>query len=147
MLTATYAFFGDVASNTGRLLSLQGSLTLSQLTRRMQERWGDRSTLNRATRRVVRSMIQWGAVADTKNNGVYVQPAKPIPIHRDLAKHIVEGLLIHEGVAVPIEQAIRHPAFFPFDVSLRANDLRTSSRLTVHRQGLNQDVVCLSDQR
>jgi len=141
MLVAGFSFFGDVAENIGRLLSLQGSVTLSQLTRRMRESWGDRSTMNRATQRIVRSMVQWGALSDTKERGVYALTSSRIAVHSALAELLLEGLLKHEGKALPVEQVIRHPIFFPFNVNLPIHDLRESSRFEVHRQGLDMDVV------
>ncbi len=146
MLLAGYRFFGDVAENAGRLLLLQGSLTLSQLTRRMRETWGERSTLNRATQRAVRSMVEWDALADTADKGVYAQSPRRVAVHGQLAMLLLEGLLRHADKAVPVDQATSHPAFFPFDVSLRAHELRQSLRFEVHRQGLDVDVVGLASQ-
>lgn len=144
ILIGGFGFFGDAATNTGRLLALQGNLTLSQLTRRMRETWGERSTMNRATQRVVRSMVQWGQLADTESKGVYTQVSKRIPIRGELTEVLLEALLIHEGNGIPVDQAMRHPALFPFELNLRAHRLRQSSRFEVHRQGLDIDVVNLA---
>ena len=147
MLLAGYRFFGDVAENTGRLLSLQGNLTLSQLTRRMRETWGDRSTLNRATQRAVRSMVAWGALMDTGDRGVYSQSSRQVTLRSDLALLLVEGLLLHAGTVIPIEQVIEHPALFPFKMDLSAYELRRSARFEVHRQGPDVDVLELAATR
>ncbi len=143
MLLAGYPFFGDLASNAGRLLSLQGNFATPQITRRMQESWGERGTVERATQCVVQSMVQWGVLVATTRMGVHVETARRTAANGRLAKLLLEGLLIHEGNALPVEQAVRHPAFFPFDVSLRAHDLRQSPGFEVHRQGLDVDVVDL----
>lgn len=143
MLTAAYSFFGDLAANAGRLLSLQGNFSLVQITRRMRETWGDRSTMTRATQRVIRSMVQWGVLEDTDEKGVYVKAPKPIAVQGELAELILEGFLIQQSTTVPIRQAISHPLFFPFDISFQVNDLRKSCRFEVHRQGLDVDVVGL----
>ena len=145
ILMGGFAFFGDVATNTGRLLALQGDLTLSQLTRRVRETWGERSTMNRATQRVVRSMVQWGALADTESTGVYTQRSKRLSIRGELTEVLLEALLIHESKALPIDQALRHPALFPFDLDLAPGSLRQSPRFEVHRQGLDEDVVGLAE--
>lgn len=144
LLTATYPFFADVATNTGRLLALQGNLNLAQLTRRMREEWGDRSTMTRAVQRVIRSMVQWGVLADSDQRGVYSGAKEPILVSANLGELLLEALLIrHGGESLPVDQALRHPCFFPFSVDLRAYQLRRSTRFDVHRQGLDVDVVTL----
>jgi hypothetical protein len=145
MLLAGYRFFGDVAEHTGRLLSLQGNLTMAQVSRRMRETWGDRSTLNRATQRVVRSMVEWGVLEDTEKKGFYSQISRSVALHGELALVLVEALLLHTGNAIPIQQVIEHPALFPFEMELSIQGLRQSARFEVHRQGLDVDVVGLRD--
>ena len=68
---ATYPFFRDVAETLGRLLNLQGSVALSQVTRRVAESWGERSTVIRATQRVVRSMVEWGMLEESGERGMF----------------------------------------------------------------------------
>lgn len=144
LLMATYPFFADVATNTGRLLSLQGNLTLAQLTRRMQEAWGDRSTMARAAQRVIRSMVQWGALADGEQPGIYLAAKKPIEVLPAVGELLLESLLIHlEGGGLPVDQALRHPSFFPFRLKLGVHHIRSSGRFDIHRQGLDVDVVTL----
>ena len=144
LLMATYPFFGDVATNTGRLLALQGNLTLAQLTRRTREQWGDRSTMTRAVQRIIRSMVQWGALADGDERGVYVAGKKTIAMPAKVGELLLEALLMrHDGESVPVDQALRHPGFFPFRLELRAHQLRRSDRFDIHRQGLDVDVVTL----
>ena len=143
VLLAGYRFFGDVAESTGRLISLQGSLTLSQVTRRMREAWGDRSTLSRATQRVVRSTVEWGVLQDTGQRGSYTRESRAIAVHGELALLLVEALLHHVGIGLPMDQATGHHALFPFEVRLGTHEVRHSARLEVHRQGLDVDVVGL----
>jgi hypothetical protein len=144
MLLAGYHFFGDVAEHTGRLLSLQGNLTMAQVTRRMRETWGDRSTLDRATQRVIRSMVEWGALVDTGDRGVYSRSSRRVILLGDLALVLLEALLLHSEKAIPIQQAIEHPVMFPFELDLPVYMLRQSPRFEVQRQGLDVDVVGLS---
>lgn len=145
MATATYPFFAHLAESAGRLLDLQDEFTLAQLDRRMRERWGERSTVTRATQRVVRSMAQWGALTDGATRGVYKRRGLPLPISAVVAQALVEALLVtRQNQALPVEQATGHPGFFAFQFSVRAHDLRRSEQFEVHRQGLNLDVVELA---
>ena len=54
MIMAVYPFFQALAENVGRLLRLQGSVGASQVQKRMREQFGERSTVERATRRTLR---------------------------------------------------------------------------------------------
>jgi hypothetical protein len=88
-------------------------------------------------------MVQWGVLEDSSQSGHYVGITKRIAARGELAELLLEGLLIHEAMAVPIDQASRHPVFFPFELALRAQNLRLSEQFDVHRQGLDTDVVQL----
>lgn len=145
MLLAAYPFFVDLASGAGRLLALQRKVAASQLTRRIVEAWGDRSTLPRAVQRLLRSMIQWGVLNDTATRGVYEARAKKIVLPDEVAELLLEALLLNAaGTAVPFEQLVGHPALFPFELRLTAHQLRRASQFRVHRQGLDSDVVELA---
>ena len=151
MLTAAFPFFRDVATNTGRLLALQGNLALVQLTRRMRESWGDRSTMTRAVQRIVRSMVQWHILADTAERGIYVRATPPHAVDATVAMLLVEAVLVTEGDRMmEIRQLAGHPSLFPFELHIDVHQLHRASRFRVHRQGLDQDMVGLNrsvDQR
>ena len=143
MLMPVYPFFGDVACHLGRMLSLQGNLSLAHLTGRMRREWGDRSTVDRAAQRIVRSMVEWDALRDTGVRGVYEANRQPIPLNGDASKLVLEGLLHYAQRPLPIDDALRHPGLFPFDLNLRPYDLRGSSLFEIHRLGLDIDMVAL----
>jgi hypothetical protein len=142
MMIATYPVFTDVAAAAGKLLSLQGSFTLAHLTRRLVSTWGERSTLSRASQRVVRSMIQWGVLEDTATPGVYRAASGRRPVGPTVGILLIEGLLIDaEESSIPVDQLVGHPALFPFRISVNAGHLRAAPQLQVHRHGLDTDVV------
>ena len=141
MLCAAYPFFVDVAGLVGKSLALNGEVALSQLTRRLVVTWGDRSTLRPATQRLVRSMVQWGALRDGGRIGLYLAPAKRIVVSSAIGELLVEGLLIAAQRGMPLTQLVGHPAAFPFDVRTDLPALRRSVRLCVHRQGDQTDFV------
>ena len=63
---ATYPFFYHVAEHTGRLLSITREIRSRQVVRRIKERYGERSTLDYAARRVVRSFVEWGVLENSE---------------------------------------------------------------------------------
>lgn len=144
MAVGTYPFFADIATATGRLLALQGEVSLAAITRRLVSQWGDRSTMVRAAQRVVRSMAQWGALECADAPGTY-RRAPRRTVHTPLAELLVEALLIGgKGQSLAVTQVESHPALFPFVVRLSAHQLRESGRFVLHRQGLDTDVVELA---
>ena len=147
MMVATYPFFGDLAEHAGRLLTLQGNASLVQLTRRMQEGWGDRATLRTIVQRITRSMVRWGALRKTEEKGVFKPVAVPQVVAGPCVELLLEALLLHRGGgSVPVGHALRHPMFFPFALELQTQALRSASRFAVHRQGVSEDVVELVPQ-
>jgi hypothetical protein len=142
MLCVSYPFWADVAAAAGRLLSLQGVVVLTQLTRRMTESWGDRSTVKRSSQRIARSMVRWGTMTDSETKGMY-NAAPRITLSSQVGAVLIEALLLHEQRALPVDALLRHPAMFPFKVIVRVNELRDSERFEVYRQGLDEDVVRL----
>jgi hypothetical protein len=142
MMIGTYPVFTDVASAIGRLLALQGSLSLTHLTRRLSSSWGQRSTLSRAAQRIVRSMVQWGVLSDTPQRGHYARCSSPLSVGRQSGLLLIEALLIDaDASSMPVEHLARHPALFPFEWSVSSGDLRSAPQFLVHREGLDSDLV------
>jgi hypothetical protein len=144
MSIACYPFFAEVATHVGKLLALNGHANLSQIVRRMTETWGDRSTLPRAIQRVLRSMVQWGAIREGGRKGIFMQPARRIVLSESLAELVVQAVLISHGGGMGLTQASSHSASFPFDVRLNASSARKSDQLRVLRQGDQTDFVELA---
>jgi hypothetical protein len=146
MLCAAYPFFVDVAELVGKSLGLNGEVAMSQLTRRLVDTWGDRSTLHPAAQRLVRSMVQWGALREGSKRGLYIAPPKKLAVSSHVGELLMEGLLIAAQRGMPLSQFASHPALFAFDVRLDLIALRRSERLRLHRQGDQTDFVEREDQ-
>jgi hypothetical protein len=144
MMIGTYPFFTDTASAIGRLLSLHGSVAVSQLKRRLAETWGERSTIARAIPRIVRSMVEWGVLKDTGEKGVYAAAGDPSPVSDPVAELLVEALLIDsDQESMEVAQLLGHAALFPLRMPASAHKLRGAAAFEVHRQGMDQEVLAL----
>jgi hypothetical protein len=144
MSVACYPIFADVAAHAGKLLALHGQASLSQIVRRMTETWGDRSTLPRAVQRVLRSMVQWGALREGKSKGVFLSPLRPIVLSEGLAELVVQAILVSHGHGMGLAQATSHSALFPFEARVNASSARKSDQIRVLRQGDQTDFVELA---
>jgi len=149
LLIANYPFFFDITMHIGRLLWLQDTIGLSQATRRITESWGQRSTVPRAVQRIVRSLVDWRALTETKDRGAFARPAKPIDVSGErLSMWLVEAVVVaSRGKANTAALAIQHPALFPFVVHITPGGLAKSELIEVVRHGLNESVVVLRANR
>jgi hypothetical protein len=144
MCIASYPFFLDVASNVGRLMSLQDEVSLATLRRRLAERWGDRSLMPQATRKVVRSMVSWGMLRDIKP-GLYAHREGLLQVGTHVSTFLVEALLVSSGQrSIPLMDIERHPALFPFRTAASLSVLRAAKQFSVHRQGVDMEIVELA---
>jgi len=144
VIVATHPFFFDVATHAGKLLSLHGQASRSQIKRRMTESWGDRSTLERTIQHVLKSMAQWRVLEPGSEKGSLHIASKPIHASEEISELLVHGVLLSQGCGMSLPQLVRHPALFPFKLQLNATRLRKHKNLRVQRQGDQSDFVDLA---
>lgn len=148
MCMATYPFFRDVAATTGRLLSLQGTAALSQVVRRIEESWGERTTLSRAVQRVVRSFVEWGVLVETHERGIFsAAPKVAVAAGSSVGPWLLEaGISNCDKQASPFRSLVSAASYFPLMLELSPRDVGSNARLEVSR-GVDQDVVFLKGWR
>lgn len=140
MSMATYPFFGTVVDAVGRLLQLQGNVTFAQVGRRVQEKYGERESIHRATQRVFYGLQEWGVITKTDERMVF-QSTNPIVISDpQVSSWLVEAGMITAGIhSIPLNTATKIPALFPFQ--LIEPRIKDGKRLELFRQGLDNDFV------
>jgi hypothetical protein len=146
MVTAVYPFWSSVATYTGRLLRLQRLITVAQILRRMHESYGERETVSLATRRALRSFLDWGAIQEPSEKGVYsAGTTLPINNSRLIAWLAEASLHARPNGAAPLEALINGPSLFPFRIKPihPLNLVDASSRLDFIRHGLDDYLVML----
>lgn len=140
---ATYPFFADVVVAVGTLLSLQGVADLPSVRRRVAERWGERSTVGRATGTVIGTVRDWALLVAVDKGRT--EAATTVEVGAVLSAVLVEALLESGRVeSLPVDDAIGHPAFFPFRLSFDIAELRSTESLLVERFAGETDVVRLA---
>lgn len=140
MAIAVYPFLGVAVGAAGRLLALQGQVTYAQINRRVRETYGQRTSIDRATERIVYSLGQWGVLWRAEHPGLY-RGAPPLAISQPgLSVWLVEAAMITQGLGtLPLAGARRQAVLFPF--ALDAGGLEGGPRLQVVRQGLDRDLL------
>ena len=149
MVMAVYPFWSGVATQTGRLLRLQGSAAAAHVQRRLREQYGERETVSRAARRVLRSYLDWGVLQETGAKGIYSAGA-PLAVDdsRLIAWLVEASLRARVDGSAPLKDLIDSPSLFPFRIKpVHAENLvAASSRLDLLRHGLDDDLVMLRKQ-
>jgi hypothetical protein len=145
MTMAVYPFFGAVAETVGRLLRLQGTCAAAQIQRRMREQLGERETVVRAARRILRCFMDWEVLQETQKKGVYRTFSVRAVQDKRLTAWLVEAALRASGSdKQELNMIVQTPALFPFSLApLSAADLKDYARLELFRHGLDEDMVAL----
>ncbi len=148
MAMAAYPFWAAVAANTGRLLRLQGTAAAAHVQRRVREQYGERETVSRAARRVIRSFVDWGVLSGTKEKGIYSQGRTYSIDDLRLISWLIEASLYARfNGSAAIKDLLDSPSIFPFRLMhVSAEHLVSRSpRLDLLRHGLDDDLVMLRD--
>ena len=145
MALAVYPFWGEVAAQVGRLLRLQADLTAEQVQRRIKERYGDRQTVSRATRRVLRSFIDWDVLDDTERRGRYARGGQHSIADEAMIGWLAESVLRSRVGSTTARSLLDDPAIFPFRLAhlSSARLVSFSPRLEVLRLGLDDELIVL----
>jgi len=146
MVMAVYPFWASVAAQVGRLFRLQGSASAVHVQRRLREQYGERETVSRRARYVLRSYVDWGVLREAGDMGLYnACPLLAIDDSRLIAWLVETSLHARSNGSAPLKDVIGSPSLFPFRLKLVAPDqlATTSSRLDFLRQDLDSELVML----
>lgn len=146
MISAAYPFWFNVARQTGRLLNLQDQVTRQQITHRLKEQYGDRQTISRYSRYVVRSFVTWGALRDSEARGCYEKTAPLTVPEQDLVILLLEAMLhaMPEGKGA-LNMLLNSPSFFPFQFPVLTGDIvaQRNPNIELVRYGLDDEMLKL----
>ena len=144
MISATYPFWLNVARQVGRLFNLQEQITQPQIFNRIKEQYGDRETVARNARYVVRSFVAWGIIQDTPTKGSYSMSSSLAILDKNMTILLFESLMhtLVDG-KVTLSNAYSDPAFFAFELSRpSASEISyTTKKIDVTNLGLDDFVL------
>jgi len=146
MTMAVYPFWGSVASQVGRLLKLQGAITGAQIQRRLREQYGERETVFRAARRVIRSFADWGVLRKTNAKGVYEQGHVIKVGEPQLVTWLIEAQLYsYPERKANLRLLLESPSLFPINISAVSIGRigECSARLEVTKVDMDDSLVIL----
>lgn len=146
MIMATYPFLASVAGNTGRLLNLQETASAYHIQRRVRELYGERETVSRAARRVLRSFMDWEVLSESGEKGIYCS-GKTINIEDShLGTWLIEASLHSQPANTGyLRDLMNSTSLFPFKFgSAISRDIQKySSRMEILSQDRDDLVIHL----
>ena len=146
MLMAVYPFWAAVATQTGRLLKLQGTVAAAHVQRRVREQYGERETVARRVRYVLRSFLDWGVLMETKEQGVYEMGSILRINNPQLIGWLIRASLhAKESGVAPLRELMDSPSLFPFKLApIQAERIATeTAEIDILRQGLDEELIML----
>jgi len=129
MCLLAYPIFRDVAATVGRLLRLQGTLRQAQVVSRISAEWGNRSTLETAVPRIVRSFVDWGVLVATEEKGAYRASTQITVARKESASWLLATVRRSRATDLPIGDLLRTPDLFVFLIPSSTGDLTPSGLL------------------
>ncbi len=145
MVCASHPVVWDTATVVGRLLRLQGEASLSQVRARIVESYGERSTVVRASQRILRSFSDWKVVGEMTQRGTYVASGTQRLENPEIIAWLIEASLLASGQEMKVLPTLLSlPSLFPFNISLSGKQFSDSNpRIILYRQGRDEELVSL----
>jgi len=146
VISASYPFWFNVAKQVGRLLNLQDQITQAQIFGRLKEHYGDRETVARNARYVVRSFVAWEVLKEAESKGCYEKGSSASIGNENSTILMLESALLVEADAKgALGLLLNNPGFFPFQLPTLAGDFisQRSNRIDVVRYGMGDDLLKL----
>ncbi len=129
MCLLAYPIFQDVAATVGRLSRLQGTFRQVQVVSRISAEWGNRSTLETAVPRIVRSFVDWGVLVVAEEKGTYRAAPPLTPTGIQSISWLFESVRRSRSADVPASDLLRAVELFPFALSVSPGALAQFERL------------------
>ena len=147
VIIASYPFWLSVSKQVGRLLALQDQVTQKQVVIRLKEQYGDRETISRNTRYVLRSMVAWGVLRDSDQKGAY-EKADTVPVVKQQVAFLVFEAVLHAMPTgkIPVQLLLNHPGLFPFSFDISTSEIiaKAPSAITVQQFSSAEDMLILN---
>ena len=136
MLVARKPFFAAVARFIGRYSKLNESFQYAQVNRRMCELYGETESTSRATRAVLKTMQEIGALVKDKTGAITLTAPQKV-IAADEVNWLLKGLLMTDDqTSRSLDEALQDPVWFPLQLALNASQV-APQWFEIHQQGNN----------
>lgn len=146
MISTAYPFWQNVASVFGKLFTFQEVVSRKQVVKRLKEIYGDRQTVSRNARYVIRSMIAWNIIDFADQHGFYRKDRKIQIENAELISLLYESILLNtREFRLPYEKITSSDSLFPFQFPPPAQNIVASvnSRIKLLANGYSGSVLAV----
>jgi hypothetical protein len=134
LILLAFPFVRDISTYLSRCFSLNDICSILEVTRKMEESWGYRTTMKRALDRVIQSFGNWDIIAKDEKSGI-IQPKNRLSSNnKHLNLWLLEAILLaEENHSIPFDQINKIPSAFPFEFSLNYSEILESNRFIANQ--------------
>jgi hypothetical protein len=147
MISTAYPFWFQTSNVIGRLFGLQEIISKQQIIKRLKEIYGDRQTVARNARYVIRSFVAWGMIKDTDKRGYYCAEDVFNVEKEYLISLLCEcNLLNTPDRKLPFSSMINSPAFYHFPHPHTAPGIidNQNPRIMITLNGIDDSIFSLN---
>jgi len=129
-----FPFVRDIATYLSRCFSLNDNCSAQEITRKMEESWGQRTTMKRALDRVIQSFGYWDIIVKDDKSGIILTTKSLSSANKHLNLWLLEAILLaEENHSIPFDQINKIPSAFPFELSLNYSEILESNRFIANQ--------------
>jgi hypothetical protein len=119
MISAAYPFWFNICHVFGSLFKMQDQIKKTQVMKRIYDAYGERNTIERCSRYVIRSLVSWNIIKDVDKKGVYEKGGIINVTDTTMVSLLFEAALFSiNDDKIQLSSLNNFPAFFCFDFPL-----------------------------
>ncbi len=142
MTLLAFPFFRDIITWLHRCFTLHDHCTMGEVHRKIEESWGYRTTMKPAIRKVIQSLILWGAIDKNLNSHVITRKKSFAASIKEIEFWFLYAILASENShSIPVERMNNIPAAFPFLLTINPSDLVKSENFSLQMVGGKTEIV------
>ena len=146
MTLVCYPFFRKCTAAIGQVSRTDELITRKMIKDRIAGDYGHLGALDRSVERIIASLTNWGALANTEQKQNYRIVLRHYSSTENLQSWLLTcALHAHPSEAIPFADLIHLPELYPFKITIGVDNLRRDSRFEVQRQGGGLDMVKIAE--
>jgi hypothetical protein len=142
MSLVCYPFFRKCAAGIGQVARTQEWITRKLIKDKIAGDYGHLGALDRSVERIIASLTNWGALANTDQKQLYKIQFHSLSASENLQSWLLTcALYAHPSEGLPYNDLLYLPELYPFNLTIGVDSLRRDPRFEVQRQGGGLDMV------